>query len=622
MGKILRMSPELANKIAAGEVVERPSSVVKELVENSIDANSKSIKIQLKNGGLEFIRITDDGDGMDKDDVEMAFIPHATSKIKTEYDLFRIMTLGFRGEAIASIAAVSEMEIISSEDGIEGYRCLYKGGIRKEASITPSNKGTQITVKNLFINTPARLKYMKSEKSELSSILFFVERIAMAHPDIRFTVFNDDKLQFQTSGSNKIVNLIGEVYGLEAAKGVIETSYVSDGYKAHLVLLKPQFYRSNKLEITLVINGRFVKNYAITNTTVDAYDTFLPIGKNPITILYFDIDPLLVDCNCHPNKLEIKLANEAEICSLLKKKIQESLKEETLIPTREIKKQKGYEKTNIFDSLANENKNDNYILKEDIRYNQEIKNDYDNNKSIFNLDIKKDEYEYIEEKKEANNPSNIKIEERIEPIIKKEEKKEERKKLPYMEYVGQAFGTYLIFQNSDGLYLMDQHAAAERINFEYYYDLLGNDNQPTTDLLIPITLSLSKKEALYVEEHLDQFLEIGFNLEQIGDTDFAIRGVPLWAKFDNFDSIAYDVIAKMIENNKVNVAYFRESISKMVACKASIKANHALSRVEIDSLIERLNKCRNPFTCPHGRPTIINLSCEELERMFERIQSK
>ena len=606
MGKILKMSPELANKIAAGEVVERPSSVVKELVENSIDANSKAIKIQLKSGGLEFIRIIDDGDGMDKDDVEMAFVPHATSKIKTEYDLFRIMTLGFRGEAIASIAAVSEMEIISSEDGIEGYRCLYKGGIRKEASITPSNKGTQITVKNLFINTPARLKYMKSEKSELASILFFVERIAMAHPDIRFTVFNDDKLQFQTSGSNKITNLVGEVYGLDAAKSVLETSYVSDGYRAHLVLLKPQFYRSNKLEITLVINGRFVKNYAITNTTVDAYDTFLPIGKNPITILYFDIDPLLVDCNCHPNKLEIKLANEAEICALLKKKIQECLKGETLIPTREISKQKSYEKTTIFDS----------VLNEEPTYNKDAKNEYvDEKKSIFNLDVKKDEY--IEEKDEE-----IKKEpkEEIKPI--EEKKIENKKKLPYMEYVGQAFGTYLIFQNSDGLYLMDQHAAAERINFEYYYELLGNDNQPKTDLLIPISLVFSKKEALYVEEHLSDFNDIGFSLEQIGDTDFVIRTVPLWAKFDNFEAIAYDVIAKMIENNKVNVAYFREAISKMVACKASIKANHALSRIEIDSLIERLNKCNNPFTCPHGRPTIIKLSTDELEKMFERIQSK
>ena len=612
MGKIVMMSPELANKIAAGEVVERPSSVVKELVENSIDAGSTQIKIQLKSGGLEFIRVIDDGSGMDKDDVLMAFMPHATSKIKTEYDLFRILTLGFRGEAIASIAAVSNCEIISSTNGIEGYRCEYNAGKKVNEGITPSNKGTQITVKNLFINTPARLKYMKSDKSELSSILFFVERIAMAHPDIRFTVFNDDKLVFGTTGSGKINNLIGEVYGLEAAKGVLETSYVADGYKAHLVLLKPQFYRSNKLEITLVINGRFVKNYAITNSTIEAYDTYLPIGKNPITILYFDIDPLLVDCNCHPNKLEIKLANETEICSLLKKKINERLKEEILIPERDVlPKQNKYEKTSIFDvQELNEEPTYNKEAKEVFK---EINDKVEKKEPKFNFSLDNVESEFIEEKKEE--------------II--DEEKEEipfslrvTKKLPYMEYVGQAHGTYLIFQNSDGIFLMDQHAAAERINFEYYYNLLGNDNQPKTDLLIPISLTLSKKEALYVEEHLDSFSKIGFELEQIGDSDFVIRTVPLWAKMDNFESIAYDVIAKMIDNNKVNVAYFRESISKMVACKASIKANHALSRIEIDTLLERLNKCNNPYTCPHGRPTIIKLTNDELEKMFERIQSK
>lgn len=613
MGKIIKMPPELANKIAAGEVVERPSSVVKELVENSIDAGSTQIKIQLKNGGLELIRVIDDGSGMDKDDVLMAFMPHATSKIKTEYDLFRILTLGFRGEAIASIAAVSDCEIISSTDGISGYRCEYKGGKKISEGITPSNKGTQITVKNLFINTPARLKYMKSDKSELSSILFFVERIAMAHPDIRFSVFNDEKLVFQTTGSGKINNLIGEIYGLEAARNVLETSYVSDGYKAHLVLLKPQFYRSNKLEITLVINGRFVKNYAITNSTIDAYDTFLPIGKNPITILYFDIDPLLVDCNCHPNKLEIKLANESEICNLLKKKINSRLKEEMLIPEREIKeiKQNKYEKTSIFD-LKELNEEPLYNKKEEDIYieNNEIKKDTPK----FSFDINNIPSKLNDEK--IINKEEIKIEEELPNSLKV------TKKLPYMEYVGQAHGTYLIFQNSEGIYLMDQHAAAERINFEYYYNILGNDNQPKSDLLIPISLSLSKKEALYVEENLENFESIGFSLEQIGDTDFVIRTVPLWAKMDNFESIAYDVIAKMIENNKVNVAYFRESISKMVACKASIKANHALSRIEIDSLVLRLNKCNNPYTCPHGRPTIIKLTNDELEKMFERIQSK
>lgn len=312
MGKIQKMSMALANMIAAGEVVERPSSVVKELVENSIDANASSITIYLKNGGLDYIEVIDDGDGMDEDDVLMAFIPHATSKIKNEYDLFRIMTLGFRGEAIASIASVSTMKITSSQDGIKGYSCTYKAGSKQESGVTHSNKGTSVEVLGLFFNTPARLKYMKTAKSELASIMFYIDRISMSKPDLRFTVYHDDKLIFQTTGSKSYQTLIGEVYGVEAAKNVIEYSYVEDGYKATLVLVKPSIYRSNKLEITMICNGRYVKNYNITNAVIDGFQTYLPIGKYPIVVLYFTIDPLLVDVNVHPTKTEIKISNRSE----------------------------------------------------------------------------------------------------------------------------------------------------------------------------------------------------------------------------------------------------------------------------------------------------------------------
>ena len=336
MGKILKMSPHLANMIAAGEVVERPSSVVKELVENAIDAKASDIKIYLKNGGLEEICISDDGEGMDKDDVLMAFMPHATSKIKNEYDLFRILTLGFRGEAIASIAAVSEMNITSSQNGIEGYSVTYKAGMKKEEGITHSNKGTTVTVKGLFFNTPARLKYMRSGKKELSSILYFIDRIAMAHPDLRFTVLSDDKIVFQTSGSDNPKTLIAELYGMDAARCVTETSFTRDGYKAHFIVVKPQIYRSTKLEITIICNGRFVKNYNMTEATISAFSTYLPIGKYPIVILYFELDPLLVDVNVHPNKTEVKIANEEDICNAIKEEIGKLLYEKPQIPSRNI----------------------------------------------------------------------------------------------------------------------------------------------------------------------------------------------------------------------------------------------------------------------------------------------
>ena len=608
MGKILKMSPHLANMIAAGEVVERPSSVVKELVENAIDAKASSIKIYLKNGGLEEICVSDDGEGMDKDDVLMAFIPHATSKIKSEYDLFRILTLGFRGEAIASIAAVSEMNITSSQDGIEGYSVTYKAGIKKEEGITHSNKGTTVTVSGLFFNTPARLKYMRNGKKELSSILYFIDRIAMAHPDLRFTVFSDDKIVFQTSGSDNPKTLIAELYGMDAARCVMETSFVKDGYKAHFVVVKPQIYRSTKLEITIICNGRFVKNYNMTEATISAFSTYLPIGKYPIVILYFELDPLLVDVNVHPNKTEVKIANEEEICNSIKEEISKLLYEKPHIPTRNININEAYQKTSIFDSTIGD-----LDIKESFQSIPEAKREMDKKPVIKPEEIKFEE-EVIQYNPVKEEPKKAE-ETPIQPVVE-----EPKNRLPYMEYVGSVFGTYLIFQNSEGMYLMDQHAAAERINYEKYYEILGSDNQPTCELLLPISISFTKSEAIFVENNIADFEKIGFTLEPIGELDYSIRRVPVWAKIDNLEDIIYDILSKMIEGNKVDVIYFRDHIAKMIACKASIKANHQISKMEVDYLVSKLNECKNPYTCPHGRPTIIRMSVKEIEEMFERIQ--
>ena len=480
MGVISKMTPHLANMIAAGEVVERPSSVVKELVENAIDARATNIKIYLENGGLDYIKIVDDGCGMDSDDVCMAFLPHATSKIKTEYDLFRIKTLGFRGEAIASIASVSMMQIISSQNGNEGYQCTYKSGVKQNEGVTHSNKGTTVIVSNLFFNTPARLKYMKSAKSELASIMFLLDRIAMAHPDLRFCVYSDNKMIFQTTGSNDYKNLIGEIYGLEAAKNVLTHDYVSDGYKAKLILVKPSIYRSTKLEISMVCNGRYVKNYNITNAVIEGYQTYLPIGKYPIAILYFEIDPLLVDVNVHPSKTEIKISDEEDISKLLTLEIKKCLESAMHIPQREMPKQpkQEYHKPSIFDEL------DLMLPKKKVF--EEVKTEYNKveakNEAVLDLDKKINE-EFVSY---------------IPPV---EEEEKPQPKIPYMEYVGSVFGTYLIFQNSEGMHLMDQHAAAERINYEKYYEILSNPNYPTTGLLVPFVLSFTKEEALYIEEN-------------------------------------------------------------------------------------------------------------------------
>lgn len=593
MGKIAKMPPHLANMIAAGEVVEKPSSVVKELVENAIDAKARNISIFLKEGGLEEIRIVDDGEGMDKEDVRLAFLPHATSKIKNEYDLFRILSLGFRGEAIASIAAVSNMQIISSQDGIQGYQVTYEAGNKKEEGITSANKGTTVIVKNLFFNTPARLKFLKSAKNELASITFLLDRMALAHPDIRFTLINDNRTYLATSASNKSVHLMGEIYGLEIAKKLLEKSFVIDGVSAQMILVKPEVYRANKLEITMIVNGRYVKNYNITNAVIEGYRTYLPIGKYPIAVLYLSIDPILVDVNVHPSKTEVKISNETQIVQAVMREIGIALGENTLIPSRNLQhepKDKGYERVNMFELPR-------------VQLQEE--------RPVYNPEPEAEPIYKTEEKQEIL----------LEPKLEEKPFVEPQKKLPYLEYVGQALGTYLIFQNEEGLFLMDQHAAAERINYEKYYEILGNKEQPVTELLVPILLSFTKSEILFLEEHKEEFEKLGFSLDPISGQDYVIRQIPLWAKLDHAEEVIRSVFSLLMANKKVDVITFRDAIAKQISCKASIKANHALSQMEIAALLEGLNQCKNPYTCPHGRPTVIKITEQELEKMFERIQS-
>ncbi len=602
MGKIAKMPTHLANMIAAGEVVERPSSVVKELVENAIDAHAKNIWVSLLNGGLDEIKVVDDGEGMDKDDVELAFLPHATSKIKTEYDLSRILSLGFRGEAIASIAAVSRMQIISSMDGLSGYQVTYQAGSKQNSSIVSANKGTTVIVQHLFFNTPARLKYLKPAKNELASITFLMDRIALAHPEIRFHLQNDGKNYLSTTGSKDSTALMGEIYGLAVAKNLLTTSYTSDGVDVKLILVKPEIYRSNKLEMTFIVNGRYVKNYPLSNAIIDGYKTFLPIGKYPICVVYYSIDPTLVDVNVHPSKTEIKLSNEEALGKTLTLKINEVLSQTRLIPTRTISKTEGYQKTTIFDLPRVELKEEEIIYKPFDDLNQNIKH--------FDApsDAKAESIECLTPK--------------VEELPKKPEKiSQTEKSLPHLEYVGQAFGTYLIFQASDGLYLMDQHAAAERVNYEKYYEILGKKEQPVTELLVPILISFTKNEALFVEDHLDEWLSLGFVLEPMSELDYVVRQIPLWAKLEEVDELVREVLNLLVERKKIDVIAFRDEIAKQISCKASIKANHALDRREIDTLVSMLNCCKHPYTCPHGRPTIIRFTTSEIEKMFERIQS-
>lgn len=555
MAKIIKMNDHLTNLIAAGEVIDKISSVVKELVENSIDAFSTEIEVNLLYSGTKEIIVIDNGEGMDKEDIKMSFVRNATSKIKNKQDLYHINTLGFRGEAIPSIAAVSDMTI-RSNNGVGGYYINYKSSKLVSEGTTPINKGTVVIVKNIFYNTPARLKYLKSNNIELANIIDLMDKLVIANPSISFKLTNNKKTILQTRGNNDMIPIIGEVFGLEAAKNTISFSDEKKGIKIKAFLIKPAITNAKRNKIVLIVNKRSVRNNNIIKAIIEGYSTYIPIGRYPIAIIFISIDPLLIDVNVHPSKAEIKFSSEKDIKDYIIEVISKNLKVNNIIPE----------------------------YKPDINY------------STTGEQTKID-FSFIEEEKEYVAPKRV---------------------FPYFEYVGQFSGTYLIFQNEEGIYLIDQHAAAERINYEYYYEELGSNIKSSQELLIPINIELTKKRKIYVVENISVFRELGFNIEESGINSIYIRSIPLWVKGD-IEMVAEEIVNYLINEEVVLVSKIRDALAKMISCKKSIKANHSLSKNEIDYIIENLKTCKNPYNCPHGRPTIVKMTNYEIEKMFKRV---
>lgn len=601
MGKIVQLDNHLSNMIAAGEVVERPSSVVKELVENAIDASSRRITVSLTDSGVKLINVVDDGIGMSAEDALLAFGRHATSKIKSERDLFRILTLGFRGEAIPSIASVSKMTLVTN-DGNEGVEVIYNAGKKISSLPKACNKGTNIKVENLFYNTPARLKYLKSLPVELSQVSNIMTKFALSRPDISFSLYNNGKELINTSGKDDLTRLFGEIYGLDVARNLLIDEYKSVAFDLKLVIAKSTISRSNKNEITIICNGRYVKSYKLTDALCEAYETYIPHTRYPIGVIYLNLDPLLIDVNIHPSKAIIKISNEDEIAFKVKKMAMDLLKKANMIPENIIKSEnKGYEKMSFLNQEFDLDAISNTLKDANVSYNT-LKEE----KNIVNHDEEKP----------------------IEDVENKEEIKEEflespnmvvTKRLPYLEYVGQVHGTYLIFQNDEGMYIMDQHAAAERINYEKYYNLLSNPSDVRIPLLIPYELEFTPTELIFVNEHKEELNNIGISLDQISKQSYLIREVPYWMDFDHIDEFIRNLINMFIKDKKISIIKNRDRISKQIACKDSIKANHALTKEEALNLVKRLNECNNPYTCPHGRPSIIKMSGKDLEKLFLRI---
>lgn len=630
MSKIVQLDTHLANMIAAGEVVEKPSSVVKELVENSIDAGASQITINLQESGTKLIEVIDNGSGMSEEDAKMCFSRHATSKIKNQYDLFRISTLGFRGEAIPSIASVSKFSLFTS-DGNESTNVNYNAG--KLVSVLPCamNRGTKIMVENLFFNVPARLKYLKSLKSELGSITFLISKFILANPGLSFTLTNDKKVIYKTNGSNDIVEVFGELYGLNVARNLVTDSFKEEGYSVNLTCGKNMISRSNKLELTTIVNGRFVKSNVINDAVCEAYKTLIPEGRYPIALINITIDPLLIDVNVHPSKMTIKIANEREMASLLTSHIRRILISDNLIP--DAVDQDGYKKASLLNDL-NEALDFNEISAGEKIAKKNVEEKDEDDKNVFSFsslvssknsdDFKETSVELNEEKnnyhvdfKPVNDEDVKDVDSNLETIPLAMRKSNDR--IPNLNYIGQIHGTYLIFESEDGMYIMDQHAAAERINYEYYYNVLANPKNERIQLLVSENVELTKFEYDKMADLIPNFESLGFKLEPSGPQSYFVREIPTWVRLEDISDFIHNLINDFKNNFNLQVMSYRDYISKQISCKASIKANHIISKEEVVALVKRLRECNNPFTCPHGRPTIIRYSKKDLEKMFMRI---
>ncbi len=580
MGKIRVMDETLANKIAAGEVVEKCSSVVKELCENSIDAGAKNILIQLEEGGKKKIEVSDDGSGMSEEDAILAFQRHATSKIYKDDDLFFIDTLGFRGEALPSIASVSRCELKTS-DGVVGTHVVIEGGKKILVEKSDARKGTSLKITNLFYNTPARLKYLRSEQAELASCVSFVERLALSHPEIAFTLHHDNRLVVKTSGSNDLLKTIHEIYGLQVSSKMIEIKASNDDFDLYGYVCKPEILKSNRNHMIVMVNDRIVKNFDINKAINDAYYTYKPDIKFPIVVLKINTDPTLIDVNIHPTKQDIKLSKIDVLYELIVKTIKDALYNALLVP----------------DALLR---------------TPEIQN---SPKEVIENIVKEQEEAYTTTTVQTE--FNLKEEPKEEIIVENPEMKE-----LVLYPVGLAHGTYIIAENESGVYIIDQHAAQERVNYERNMAALKSKEVHTTNLLFPITIELSGSEFLKVKAEEEHLKELGFDIEEFGVNTFVIKAHPTWLR-EGYEEESIRRIIDLIVGgiSKVDPVKFNESIAITLACKMSIKANMHISHEAQEELLKELCACDNPYNCPHGRPTIIKFSNYDLERMFKRVMN-
>ena len=631
MGKIVLLDQSTIDKIAAGEVVERPSAVVKELVENAMDAGANAITVEIKGGGIDFIRITDNGGGISAEDIPAAFKRHATSKIRSVEDLLTVSSLGFRGEALASISAVSQVELITkTRDSLMGNCYVIEGSKEKSMEEIGCPEGTTFVVRNLFYNTPARKKFLKSAQTEAGYIGDLVERLAISHPNISFKFLNNNQLRLHTSGNGNLKDIIYHIYGRDIARELLEIDIQKGNLVIRGFIAKPIVSRGNRNYMNYFMNGRYIKSKIIGKAIEEAYKPYTMQHRYPMTALYFELDSNLLDVNVHPTKMEIRFADNQKIYQYILDAVSEALAGKEMIPeVTLVKEEEKKEKKEEKKISAPEPFEEKRIEKEKKEAEQKEK------QREVAADVLREENSYMSPNSvvpvnsSVPEPTPVTIVENIaEPIIKKEniqqvsvfsEKLLDKEAKKQHRIIGQVFGTYWMVEYQDKLFMIDQHAAHEKVLFEQTMKNIEEKQFTSQMLSPPIILTLNMKEQEALERYLPELTKIGFEIESFGGREYSVRAVP-----GNLFGIAsmdflMELIGSLLEEVHLKSSeIILEKVASM-SCKAAVKGNTKLSYVEAEALIDELMELENPYHCPHGRPVIVSMSKYELEKKFKRI---
>ncbi|GBG96596.1 DNA mismatch repair endonuclease MutL [Lactococcus termiticola] len=598
MGNIIELDEQLANQINAGEVVVRPANAVKELVENAIDAGASRIEVAIEEAGLKKIEVVDNGSGILGEDVPLAIRPHATSKIKAIGDLQRLRSLGFRGEALPSIASISRMTIeTSTADESAGSRLVAMGPDILTHEPGAKRRGTKIIVEELFYNTPARLKFIKSLQAEVSQILNIMNRLALAHPEIAFVLTNEGREQLRTAGNGDMRQVIAAVYGMRVAKKIRKIQGEDLDHSITGFVSLPELTWSNRNRISLFINGRYIWNLDLNRAIIEGYGSKLMVGRFPLAVISISMDPHLVGVNVHPTKQEVELSKKEELKNLIRQAIRETLADEVLIP----------------DALENLNGQ----LKEKPTAAPEPA------RPAWTAEPVAETISQVEER-----PSQPLLSPQKEEVIFQElfdagpqflDETEEKAQFPALQFLGQLHATYLLCQAEDGLYIVDQHAAQERFKYEYWRDKIGEVQMEQQSLLMPYIFDFPKDEFIQILEQKEGLEVAGVFLEEYGDQQFILREHPTWMPEARIEEVVKEMIDRLLASREISVKALREDLAIMIACKSSIKAHDVLDADSCKRVLTDLASCKNPYNCPHGRPTMVHFTGTDLEKMFRRI---